>query len=425
MRKVNIAIATEDNPYLLMLQSLLAITILFVMSPAVSPAALDEPIAQQLLSRDNTVRGNAMDRLRYMGTEEKEKVLPHLITALLDKDSRIRHNALETLRLIYPSNRDLDPFYIQGLNDNDGQVRLMAVMALEKSKTKEAVTALSKALNDTNSEVRRFAAASLGNIGTEAREAVPALIQRLHIDDGYMIAEALGKIGYPSPLLPLLKDKDKNVRKWVAYALGKMGPSAKEAVSPVTVLFTDLDSEVRIRAIEAIGNMGPEANTAVPALINALKDHTNYYYPAMALGKMGPAAKESIPTLVIELKTDDDDVRLQVALALVSIDPSRAVPAIPALAHTLKQYVDDESGISEAAAEALVKIGKPAVPVLIYSLNDKNRKVRSLSAQALGKIGPHAKNAETALNNLLKDKDPHVRKAAQESLRMIRRSSEN
>ena len=53
------------------------------------------------------------------------------------------------------------------------------------------------ALRDPNRHVRQFAAMALGNIGPEARDAVPSLINCLSDDDEYLkraACESLGKI---------------------------------------------------------------------------------------------------------------------------------------------------------------------------------------------------------------------------------------
>jgi len=60
-----------------------------------------------------------------------------------------------------------------------------------------AVPLLSTSLSDTNPDIRWMAAASLGNYGSEARQAVPALVQLLHDPSGVVrcsTTEALKKI---------------------------------------------------------------------------------------------------------------------------------------------------------------------------------------------------------------------------------------
>jgi HEAT repeat protein len=65
---------------------------------------------------------------------------------------------------------------------------------------------------------------------------------------------------------------------------------------------------------------------------------------------------------------------------------------------------------------ALARIGEPAVPALIETLNDRDPKVRAAAAMALARIGSQAKAAVPALIKALKDKDPDVRREAARAL---------
>src|SRR5262249_46399239 len=103
----------------------------------------------------------------------------------------------------------------------------------------EEVTTLIKRLKDKDVDVRSGAAFALGELGEEAKEAVPALIQALQDADRnarFWSAEALGKIGAPAvpALAEALKDKNAGVRYGAAYALAKMGAEAKAAVGALS-----------------------------------------------------------------------------------------------------------------------------------------------------------------------------------------------
>jgi len=83
------------------------------------------------------------------------------------------------------------------LADREPPVRRMAAWALGSLDADVAITALIDALKDQDKEVRISAADALGNIGPEAKEALPPLIAALK-DQNEMVrgqaAEALGKI---------------------------------------------------------------------------------------------------------------------------------------------------------------------------------------------------------------------------------------
>ena len=64
----------------------------------------------------------------------------------------------------------------------------------------------------------------------------------------------------------------------------------------------------------------------------------------------------------------------------------------------------------------LSDIGPVAVPMLQEALKHKNRLIRAGAAEALGEIGPTAKDAVPALEGALEDKDEYVRWAAARAL---------
>lgn len=78
-------------------------------------------------------------------------------------------------------------------------------------------------------------------------------------------------------------------------------------------------------------------------------------------------------------------------------------PAVPALIDTLH---DADGGIRAQAARALARMGPkaaPAVPELILALDDPDMDVRQGAARAIGQIGPAAEEAVPALIKALKD----------------------
>lgn len=116
--------------------------------------------------------------------------------------------------------------------------------------------------------------------------------------------------------------------------------------------------------------------------------------------KVVPPARE---TGVVRLRTvrafREWGVRETAADALARIGD----PAVPALIETLH---DPDHSIRAHAALALARMGPkaaPAVPDLIVALNDPQREVRQGAARALGQIGPDAEEAVPALVKALKD----------------------
>jgi len=131
----------------------------------------------------------------------------------------------------------------------------------------------------------------------------------------------------PQLIETLKQDKDKSVRSNAAYALWKIGESAKPAVPQlIETLKQDKDKDVRSNAAIALGSIGESAKSAVPQLIETLKqdkDKNVRSSAAYALGSIGESAKPAVPQLIETLKQDKDkDVRRSGATALGSIGRS-------------------------------------------------------------------------------------------------------
>lgn len=94
--------------------------------------------------------------------------------------------------------------------------------------------------------------------------------------------------------------------------------------------------------------------------------------------------------------------------------------AVPALVKLLEEEEDEEIlisvvlGLGEFASEAAA-----ATPALIKLLEHSNPDVRSLTARAIGWVGPSAEEAIPQLRLLLQDPEPQVRSDAADALRAI------
>jgi hypothetical protein len=178
--------------------------------------------------------------------------------------------------------------------------------------------------------------------------------------------------------------------------------------------------EVRAILLRAIGSFGPDAASATPKLIAALDDASPEVrrMAAAALGNIGdhnsPAA---IAALAGKLSDTDAEVRCFAATALGWMG-AKAAPAVPQLAQALNDPVDY---VRAPAADALGAIGAEAggaTEALAARLSMKDQGfVLASVAYALGNIGPGAKAALPALQEVLNQR--RVGGAAQEAILKI------
>ena len=317
------------------------------------------------------------------------------------------------------------------LNDRDPGARAEAAWDLGQAGATESVPALIKALEqDSSDAVRANAAASLWKLGDASRDAIPALTNALDDPSGAVVGNAAGalkKLGTPkSKLVPvyrrLLERPSCEDRVIALEAL------ATEA-SP-SELFDDawecslpderIDSDVTSASADALRKiLGRRDKSLAPRILHILerpstRDRSTLIH---AIGSYDPPVKEAAPVLAKLLKSSDQRTSSAAASALGDMKAA-AIPALPDLMKCLETHPQNET--REKAAEAIGDIGPPAiaaVPVLIKSAqNDKWPAVRKASVSAIGEMGPAAKEAIPMLRESLKSTDDWMRLAARNAL---------
>ncbi len=209
-----------------------------------SPQPEIERLASQLKSSDEEERREATLMLAAL---ETRAAIPALTYALNDSSERVRAHAITGLARLGDSS--LVPVIAARLaQDKNPFVRKAAAYALGKFGRTEATAALVAALKDKDTEVRGAAAVALGE---------------------YADAAAI------APLTAALEDKSEFVRAQAARALGVNGRAAA-AVVPILIklLASDKDPNVKRHAATALGQIGERA--ALPELERAARHHDPY-----------------------------------------------------------------------------------------------------------------------------------------------------
>jgi len=306
------------------------------------------------------------------------------------------------------------------MNDLKGVLRLTTAMFLfvgffgllgyAEETQEQQVERLIRELQDSDSDIRSIAAVTLGEIGPEAKDAIPALIQLLQDQDAEGFARAnaalaLGQIGEGtedamSVLIQALRDQDKYVRRDAAGALEEIGTpraikAAKDRYRMVVTLgwigsedeipaliqaLQNEDKDVRVNAVVTLGQI--ESEDVVSVLMGALQDQDEWVRvnAAWTLGQRGESAVDAVPILIRALRDQDEWVRYHAAMALGEIGEG-ASNAVPALMHALR---DQDKYVRRYAVGALGKIGKGAVPALIRTLKNGNVNVPFFATWTLG-----------------------------------------
>ena len=220
---------------------------------------------------------------------------------------------------------------------------------------------------------RVIAACEMQRLGSDARRAIPALIDRLA--DG-------------SPVDPTVCGKD---RYWWSKEIDRQTTPGEEAAAALVAIGTDSLAPLimsarapqwtaRRNAVWALGAL--HDRRAIPPALMALADREPPVrrVAAWALGALD--ADDAVAALIDALKDPDADVRAQVAWALGAIRDGRAVDGLIA---ALK---DSAEGVRAQAAWALGALrDRRASDALAALLKDASPRVRKQAAWALGAIG--------------------------------------
>ena len=133
-----------------------------------------------------------------------------------------------------------------------------------------------------------------------------------------------------------LKSGDPLLRRLGAYALGEIGPAAREAAPALTAALRDPVRFVRVWAAAALARVAPPGGEAVGVLVATMKDEVAFVRSLAAwhLGRLGPAFPGIEQALIPlrQLEGDKDpSVAAEAALALGLLNGEGAPPELKSL----------------------------------------------------------------------------------------------
>lgn len=374
-------------------------------------------------------RCDAADRLKEMGPWAAQAV-PALVNAVKnDSYEYARCNAAEALGEIGPQAAPAIPALATALEENESDyVAARAVEALGKIGDPKAIAVLIAGLENEDSYVRMHAVWALETFGPKAKAAIPTLVRALKNDEanGCFVAAALGAIdaeGISTPvLIDALGNEDCDMRRFAAFGLSRMGRKAGAAEKALRDGLRDRDLGARIAAARAYWSVSGKADEAVGALRSVLQAPHEWLvqmWAAGALAEIGPAAKAAVPELIACLKSDARYVVSSSAEALGKIGPD-AASAVPALAAQLDECDDDYCRVCIAQALWRINRSERSLPLLQDVLRDpRDYMAISGAVEALGEMGPKAKESVPLLRSLLTYSDREFRDSVAKALKEI------
>lgn len=215
-----------------------------------------EAMKKWLEEGSSSQRMIACEVLSYAGKDASD-ALPYLTSAFKDKDPNLRMTAVRAIGQAGPDAVVVLDELIRGLDDSDKFVReevINAIIAIGSDNAKDKVI---KALNHPNPRIREGAVKVVSRWQSVREEAKSILINRLADGNVYVQAAAISAMTEMGPtIIPtmrnLLKSSNTQLRFAAARVLGNLGSDARVALPDLIRLRKDRDSLVREEADKAI-----------------------------------------------------------------------------------------------------------------------------------------------------------------------------
>lgn len=282
-----------------------------------------------------------------------DPILPLCDAILAEKDPAVCHGIILIIDRANPPSKAAVPFLCRAAKSSNRYVSIPAIEALGRLRglAADAVDTLRGALSDPVEYTRCCAAHALGQIGPEARAALPELAELLDED--------------PSPTA-------RTVSMRAISAFGSDGAAALPALCSLV-----LEGRNDTEALAALSRFNRSPAFVLPAPLLGWEDYpwnkenpderrgTISEHAIRVLATMGPAAKDAaIPVLLLALRDERLTVRLAAAHALQKIDPEAA-----AAEHMSAQELDaaweslGETDLTPAYQGAWALIADPAIAI--------------------------------------------------------------
>jgi HEAT repeat protein len=229
---------------------------------------------------------------------------------------------------------------------------------------------------------------AVGRLGSQAREAIPDLIRLLEDNNlGWRAALALGDIGPAA--VPLLQESVQHSRGFTRaraiFALGEIGPRTKAAIPLLLAIARDDKDPEQTDAALALSYLGPDARAVLPILVGMMK--TSKLPAAKAILRLDGANPEAARALVDNLQKGDWKAKVWLALEVLEIARKNA-DAFRVLRESLKMN-DLDHGRTAQALGRLGPAAREVFPDLVGILRDSTFGYPSI-ATAIARIDPEA-----------------------------------
>ncbi len=206
--------------------------------------------------------------IQILGKRKIKQGIPFVLEALKNNDKKILRTAIWSAGKlkIKETTKELQKIF---KNIKDEKIRRVIIWTLSKIKGKENLLFFLQLLKDENLCLKKSLYLALVEFGEESILELTGLLKDKDEKIAWRAAEILSKMpGVETKIVPLLKDKNKQIRRMVIYILGQTDHF--ENMDYLIEALEDEDIGVRKRAIRALGKL--KEKKAVSYLVKFLED---------------------------------------------------------------------------------------------------------------------------------------------------------
>jgi HEAT repeat protein len=239
----------------------------------------------------------AADAIRHMGTNS----IPCLLARIRYQEPTWRRKFREALRSLNPSSW----WWMHQAGGSIECARAQQAFIVLGEEAKPAVPELVRLMNDpTAPQIAKQAAEVLASLGI--KDAFP-------------------------PLMAVLTNPQHPARTVVAIHIPSFGTNARPAIPALVQCLQDTNAATALFATASLGALRLEPELVVPALAAHLRhlDLSNRRIAVRSLGDFGPQARPAVPDLLSVLLDPDPSLRRAVTNALLKIAPETITNAPP------------------------------------------------------------------------------------------------
>jgi HEAT repeat protein len=325
-----------------------------------------DSLVRTLKNGPTAARKKAIEELGRFGPQARP-ALAAVLDVLKDPDAELRIAAQETLTKMGPPTKDDVPIYAAVLREPSPEACVYAagqlgtlgqqakcelvflrVLTLDENETVSAaarsavlriegdlLAGLAQGLQDNSASVRTQSAKELADMGTNAKAALPNLVEALADRNSAVrlaVLDAFSAIG-PNAVMVLgesLRDKNTEVRVNAIYALGRMGPDVRFVLPDLIAVTYEVDVRVRDQAMASLARIG---DFAIPYLLLSLEREKNLARQKALLEALERIGHGAGPAVQKALKSAKPEVAKATAQVLKKVE-SQPAPKELHLPHT-------------------------------------------------------------------------------------------